>query len=810
MRILRSSTLILYLLFYLPIHAFSQTAGAYEKKAADAVENKDYNAALAYYKVILEDNPERKDLYYKAGESARLLRSYIVADSFFKKAVDTSKSSAYPDLDYKTALVKKSLGKYDEAIALLQTHIKNNPNGTFVANAKKELADCEWAREVVATPDNIQVVHMDDRVNTIYTDMAPVRRKDTLYYTSAFIQKDGSAPVTRIYASDLKFKGKPALQIPAGDGQNTANLSISANGKRMYYTVCDQAVNGVYNCAIYYRDKGDDGQWSANPVKLSNEINQPGYTNTQPSIGRDARTGAETLYFSSDRPGGKGGMDIWAAEVKGDQFEKPVNLTILNTEKNEITPFFYNNAQVIFYSSDGLQGLGGFDVFKSVKVASGFSAPEHTGYPLNGSYDEIYYSLDAADGKAYFTSNRPGGMCERPEQDCICNDIYGYDLAVDLIAQTYLKGTEQPLTGCTIHLIDAGLDAVVAMKDGETTSAFNFPLSIEKKYRLTAKKAGFASDTVDFDTRGLYASTTLHKKLSLLPYTRLNIVVLDAISFKPLTGATISIKDDSARLISQTIPGYTFTYDQVGFGKKYITGARKDGYGADTSFVVVDPLSVSNKIEYNDTLRLTPFTGLPVTLYFDNDYPDPQTTADRTSSTYGQTFSEYISRRPEFVKMYYAGGKDTNVAGAGAIEDFFMNDVQTGNDKLMEFSSILSNYLAQGHKLEIVIEGYASPLSSSEYNRHLSERRIHSVVNHLASYNGRVLEPYLLNGGLSVRVDPYGNKTAPASVSGDPKNRKLSVFSVDASKERRVVIKEINSLGKGVIITKAVDYDKWK
>ena len=289
--------------------------------------------------------------------------------------------------------------------------------------------------------------------------------------------------------------------------------------------------------------------------------------------------------------------------------------------------------------------------------------------------------------------------------------------------------------------------------------------------------------------------------------------VFDAITKKPLNGSTVSIYEGNKLLIKQELKdGNVLSYDNIGFGKKYITRATKDLFQGDTSFVVTEALSTSNKLEYSDSMYLTPFTGLPLTLYFDNDYPNPSTELTKTTFTYGQTFESYIVKRQEFITKYYEGTKTASANGANEVDQFFTNGVQYGHDKLMEFCNLLNTYLSQGRKLQIVIEGHASPLSNPTHNLNLSARRISSVINHLGTYAGGILEPYLNgdNPALEVRIDPEG-ANAPATVSGDPNNRKASVYSVEASKERRVTIKEINSKGESSnIITGAESYKTWK
>jgi hypothetical protein len=773
----------------------AQTSAAYEAKANESFEIKDYNSALGYYRILLEDFPSRFDLYYNAGECARETRAFNIAETYFERLASSEKKGTYEHLDYKLGLVKKSLGKYDEAISLFEKYKLNYPKASFVDAGTNEIEVCKWAKEIVAEKQQIEIKHFGRNINSIYPDLSGVYFDNKLFYTSAYNASKESDQTMRIYSSDLKANGKTILENSEVEKQHTANMAISPDGKRMYYSLCELLANGNFKCQLYYRDREINGDWKKNAVKLPEQVNTPDFNTTQPAIGFDAESGKDILYYASDRTGGKGGMDIWFAAVDGDKFGTPINISSINTSADEITPYFLNGANILYFSSTGYKGLGGFDIYKSTKSNKTFSTPEHTGYPLNSSYDDTYYSFNQPTGTAFFTSNRPGGMCDRPEKDCINNDIYSYEIKVDLNVRTLLKGTDKDLAGCKLELLDLTTGKIIDLKTAG--ASYGYDLQLEHLYRIIATKTGYMPDTVRFDTKGIITSTTINKKLFLQPNLKLTVYVFDAITKQPINASLVKLYDarTNMQLISQTLTSNIMYFNGIEFGKRYKAWGYKDGFSQDSSYFVTDAYGTSNRFEYTDSLYLTPFTGLPVTLYFDNDYPNPRTRDTLTSYTYDETYEAYYPKQQEFLSMFYKDNRDISAGGANEIQGFFTNEVKVGYDKLMEFSSLLVGYLAQNHKMEIVVEGYASPIAKSDYNVFLSARRISSVINHFKTYNGGVLYPYLTNGLLSIRVLPYGNTTAPASVSGDPNNRKQSVYSVEASRERRVVIKEINNLG---------------
>jgi len=191
----------------------------------------------------------------------------------------------------------------------------------------------------------------------------------------------------------------------------------------LYYTQCSNAENGKLICQIYCCEKKGN-VWQA-PYKLGNNINVKGYTSTHPCFVKTIE-GNEVLYFVSDRKGGFGGNDIWYSVYKNNHFYEPVNAgNIINTPGDEITPFYHAKTQTLYFSSDWHEGLGGFDIFKSVGGFNAWTPPENMGYPLNSACNEMYFVINSSDTDGYFTSNRQGSYHIKGET--CCNDIYSWE-----------------------------------------------------------------------------------------------------------------------------------------------------------------------------------------------------------------------------------------------------------------------------------------------------------------------------------------------------------------------------------------------
>ncbi len=180
---------------------------------------------------------------------------------------------------------------------------------------------------------------------------------------------------------------------------------------------------------------------------------------------------------------------------------------------------------------------------------------------------------------------------------------------------------------------------------------------------------------------------------------------------------------------------------------------------------------------------------IPIKLYFDNDQPNSHSMDTTTTLDYFYTYRQYLGRQNDFIKAYTQGleGEEKNQAEE-KIKDFFEDSVKANVDKFNHFMDLLENLLKQGDTIEITIKGFASPLNISQYNTNLSKRRIQSVVNYLYSYKNEVLKPYIDRKQLIIKRNAFGEQKASKNVSDKLTDLKHSVYSPEASKERKVEI----------------------
>lgn len=780
-------------------HLHGQTLKQYEKKAEEAYAEHNYSGALAYYKVILDIDPNRIDALFYGGESSRQMRVFPLAESMLERIPDTSKTGAYFLTDFNLASVKKGLKKYDEAIVYYQKFIGNKSglDDILLKRATEELKYCEWALNHLDNAAPFNILHYDTTINTYLTDFAPLKIGDALFYTSGWKEKGSdeyAKTVSRIFCSIGEEQGVPIPENATEKDKHTAHIAFSSNGERMYYTICEeeQGLINEFKCKIYYRNQTLKGGWS-NPYLLPASINLPGYTATQPAIGWDMEKEQEILYFSSNRPGSIGGMDIWYSIINDTIYATPTIVDSVNTAFDDITPYFHQESNSLYFSSNGHQSLGGLDIFRSTKTAYGWSPPENVGYPINSSYDDLYYSFNSELAQGHFASNRPEAMCDDPYKECTCDDIFYFNMEVTLDILTFNEINNYDLEGVKVELKNLTDNIIDTFIINEVSNDFHFPLVLEKDYQITATKKQYRGATTEVSTKGIIYPTVLKESLYLRPNIDLVVLTYDAISKLPLNETSIRLTRETLDTDTSLVNAFdsnqcSFSLD---FEQEYTITAAKQNYSSD--FDSFSTVGYYTPTVITKELYLTPFQGLPLTLYFDNARPRYINREDTTTQlTYAQTYERYYSRKGVFLNGFSAGlsGFEREIA-RDTVGNFFDNEVKQGYEDLMKFSEILADYLKRGNRIEIIVEGYASPLAASDYNKKLTGRRVSSVINQFRTFQGGVLAQYIDSENLVIKEAPKGEDDAPDGVDDSPGNRRESVFGPKASRQRRVKILDI-------------------
>jgi peptidoglycan-associated lipoprotein len=474
---------------------------------------------------VTKDKPVLKEI----ARNQYLIRDYVKAEKTYSKLVLRDRKGEYTELKYWLAMSMKANAKYAEAEDMFNQYIAEGADDMLKKKAKVEIAGCQLG--VKAKPaENIIITNAGKKVNSPQTEASPSANNGELYFTSMkakdVITIDGKEGdwYTKIYsAGPGKAPGEYGDPTVLGtqinrEGFVQGNVSITPDGKTMYFTRVQMNNNVMSESKIFYAKKGADGWGAASEVKGVNGD----YLAKHPCEGE--LFGEKVLFFVANMTGGKGGDDIFYATKKGDgQFGLPVNLgAVVNTAGDEATPFYRDGK--LYFSSNGLPSLGGFDVFETQWNGSVWSTPKPLPMGINTSLDDLYYSVAAADGMSGFlVSNRPGP--NNLKSATCCDDIYTWEyerIKVEVVAKTFRfkkKGEKenQPLTGCIVQIYDVTEKNPMKVEEKNNGAAndFSFTLAPEKSYKLIASRDGYVGDTISINTVGIKKSTTVEKKLTL-------------------------------------------------------------------------------------------------------------------------------------------------------------------------------------------------------------------------------------------------------------------------------------------------------
>lgn len=254
----------------------------------------------------------------------------------------------------------------------------------------------------ISTPEHEYLPYLSpDESIFLFTRTMKDESKDRVYQSD----RDREVFVISHRQKDGSFEqGKP-MDAPFNLNSNEGGACLTIDNKHLYYTIYKMEGGAQPNADIYYSDFYD-GEWGE--IKKVPGINDPVFWDSQPSISADGNT----LFFASDRPGGFGKVDLWKSERDplSHQWKKPVNLgPLINTPGNEKCPFIHSDSETLYFSSDGLFGFGGLDIFLVRKNEKGaWKEPENLGTPINGPNDDAGFLVSTSGLNAFFCSENEG------------------------------------------------------------------------------------------------------------------------------------------------------------------------------------------------------------------------------------------------------------------------------------------------------------------------------------------------------------------------------------------------------------------
>tara|TARA_B110000046_G_C12993378_1_gene398869 strand:+ start:68 stop:1978 length:1911 start_codon:yes stop_codon:yes gene_type:complete len=467
-------------------------------------EQGEYLRAYDIYDSLWDMRPNDSYLQYKTGASC-LFRS-----NGREEAYDILKemkgNSDYPRVTFYMARSKHFLYKFQEAIDMYNSYLETTKaSGNERIETLRLIENCENGIELMERQMALTLEILTPPSNKENSQYSPVIGSEGkyLYYTSRGPDSKGDLMTDQTKYSDIGLYYEDVFvaehqggddKFDFGEGKsisdeiNTAQrheapMSVSYDNKIMFiYLSGDQAEEDIY---ISYNS--GDTAWSK-PKRLEGDVNTPHYEG-HAFLAPDGRT----LYFSSDKPGGEGGRDIYTATMREDStFGNVQNLgTKINSEFNEDSPFIYSNGSSLYFASEAHGSMGGYDMFyiKYDSTDSDWQEPINLGYPINTADDDRFYYITKDGDWGYFSSARASGEN--------LHDIYRVQPGTfeRLNALVLLAGTvyadDVPSSALAKIIDDRTGDVLATLVADSATGEFVYSLLPDHKYKISLLADGF-------------------------------------------------------------------------------------------------------------------------------------------------------------------------------------------------------------------------------------------------------------------------------------------------------------------------------
>jgi hypothetical protein len=391
----------------------------------DAFETKDYYSAKQFYKGAYLRDSSDTELNLKLAQAAYFAYDFNYSEYLYKKIIKKDNGKNYPKtfLDY--ANVLKAIGKYKEANAQYNKFIKKQSTKILrevhkedIQTCKIQITTCAYALAEQKEKTGHIVTRLDSNISTIYSELGGYFvNPQTIIYSKPLVQ-DKTAEGNEVRYGVIKKEnineGKKAFNSILSDSKYSyANFSYDSTANIAVCSKCHFEKTNE-NCNIIALKKVDD-KW----VETINVLRKIKSTATQGYLTRI--NGTLILFYAMAN--GKNGTDIYQSTFSDNVFQIGNSLSEnINSPYNEITPYYSSIDKTLFFSSDRIDGIGGYDIYQSKLIDNRFEKATRLKQPYNSAYNDMYFSLEEKSRKALITSNRKGAYTLYDE-GC-CNDLF--------------------------------------------------------------------------------------------------------------------------------------------------------------------------------------------------------------------------------------------------------------------------------------------------------------------------------------------------------------------------------------------------
>jgi outer membrane protein OmpA-like peptidoglycan-associated protein len=467
--------------------SFTISAQNKDTAAADKLYNRyEYVDAAKEYLNLVEKGKADGYVYKQLADTYFNMFNTAEAAKWYAKATETQQDA---EMYYRYAQMLKANGKYEESNAQMRKFAAAAPSDS------RAVAFMKNPNYIPRLMDKTKLFNINPSdVSSDKSDFGAVLYDNAVYFTSARngARKNYGAleePFLDVYRADYNADGTVtnATTVSSLNSQyHDGPLTMSADGNTVYFS------SDSFRENKFEKDKKNKLKLGRNSIYKATKngdswgnieilpFNSKEFSTSNPSLSRDGKT----LYFSSDRPGSLGGVDIWKVTINEDgTYGEPQNLgSKVNTEGHESFPFIADDNKTLYFASSGKQGLGGMDVFK-IDLTEGDAT--NLGKPVNTEKDDFAFTFNGVKGAGFLSSNRNGN-----------DDIFAVSpiCGVDVLVVVTNAKTGEILSNASVSILDDQKN-VIATEMSNAKGEVKYRVECDKPYVVQASKDGYVGNT---------------------------------------------------------------------------------------------------------------------------------------------------------------------------------------------------------------------------------------------------------------------------------------------------------------------------
>ena len=413
-------------LLIIPVLLIFNFSFAQKKKADKYFAKAHYAKAIPLYtKAAKKSGVNQQESLIKLADCYRILNEYKKSEDSYKKAIALN-TKVSPEVKYNYGYVLKTNNNYAEALNQFYSYLEDKPTD---GKAKNAIRSCQQIKYWQTKAIEYEIRNVEG-LNTSRSEFCPavldnklvyVGEKQSDFFEYTVDQMNGQ-PYMNVFVSKInieKASGQKSFSGKINGEYHDGPVSFTADGKTLLFTRVDykekKDKNFVNRAKIYFAT-GHGTKWGN--IKAF-QYNSDEYSVGHPCVSADGNS----LFFTSDMPGGQGGKDLWVFKKSGDGWDKPVNLGVdVNTSGDEMFPNLRKDG-TLFFSSNGLAGFGGLDIFSAKEKEGKWIMSRNESMNLNSASDDFSICF-LNDSTGYFSSNREGGKGK--DDICIHKHIQPY------------------------------------------------------------------------------------------------------------------------------------------------------------------------------------------------------------------------------------------------------------------------------------------------------------------------------------------------------------------------------------------------